>query len=58
MKSVNINGQYTATELEDAQGAFTLTPAPAGGFDPIARDWYYALIAENADPLFGRHRAR
>ena len=26
--SVNPNGQYVATELEDAQGTFTLTPAP------------------------------
>jgi autotransporter-associated beta strand protein len=31
--SVNINGQMTATELEDAQGTFVLTPTPASGFD-------------------------
>jgi hypothetical protein len=32
--SVSPNGQYFATELEDAQGTFTLTPAPTNGFDP------------------------
>jgi len=32
--SVSPNGQYVATELEDAQGTFTLTPAPTNGFDP------------------------
>jgi hypothetical protein len=30
--SVNINGRYAATELEDAQGTFTLTSAPVNGF--------------------------
>jgi hypothetical protein len=29
-----LNGQYVATELEDAQGTFTLSPAPTNGFDP------------------------
>jgi hypothetical protein len=32
--SVNINGQSIATELEDAQGTFILTPAPVNGFEP------------------------
>jgi uncharacterized repeat protein (TIGR03803 family) len=33
--SVNPTGQQVvATELEDAQGTFTLTPAPVNGFDP------------------------
>jgi len=32
--SVNPNGQYVTTELEDAQGTFTLTPAPTNRFDP------------------------
>jgi hypothetical protein len=32
--SVNINGQVTAAELEDAQGTFILTPTPVNGFDP------------------------
>jgi hypothetical protein len=32
--SVNLNGQVIGTELEDAQGTFTLTPAPVNGFDP------------------------
>jgi fibronectin-binding autotransporter adhesin len=32
--SVNIHGQVIGTELEDAQGTFTLTPAPVNGFDP------------------------
>jgi hypothetical protein len=31
--SVSPNGQYVATELEDAQGSFVLTPAPRNGFD-------------------------
>jgi hypothetical protein len=31
VKSVSINGQYVPTELEDAQGTFTLTPAPTNG---------------------------
>jgi len=31
---VTPNGQYFATELEDSQGAFTLTPAPTNSFDP------------------------
>jgi hypothetical protein len=30
--SVSPNGQYVPTELEDAQGAFSLTPAPTNGF--------------------------
>jgi hypothetical protein len=29
--SVNVNGQTIQTELEDAQGAFTLSPAPING---------------------------
>jgi len=32
--SVNPNGQYARTELEDAQGTFTLTPEPSNSFDP------------------------
>jgi hypothetical protein len=32
--SATPNGQYVATELEDAQGTFTLTPAPNNGFNP------------------------
>jgi hypothetical protein len=32
--SVNPNGQVVTTELEDAQGTFTLTPAPSNGFGP------------------------
>jgi uncharacterized repeat protein (TIGR03803 family) len=32
--SADPNGQYVATELEDAQGTFTLSPAPTNGFDP------------------------
>jgi hypothetical protein len=32
--SARPNGQYVATELEDAQGTFTLSPAPTNGFDP------------------------
>ena len=32
--SVSPNGQYVTTELEDAQGTFTLTPAPTNSFDP------------------------
>jgi hypothetical protein len=32
--SANPNGQYAATELEDAQGTFTLTPALTNSFDP------------------------
>jgi hypothetical protein len=32
--SASPNGQYVATELEDAQGTFTLTPAPSNGFNP------------------------
>jgi hypothetical protein len=33
--SVNPSGQQVVlTELEDAQGTFTLTPAPTNGFDP------------------------
>jgi hypothetical protein len=32
--SVAPNGQYVATELEDAQGTFTLTPAPTNSVDP------------------------
>jgi uncharacterized repeat protein (TIGR03803 family) len=31
---VDPKGQYFATELEDAQGTFTLSPAPTNGFDP------------------------
>jgi hypothetical protein len=31
--SVNPNGQFFATELEDAQGTFTLTPAPSNRAD-------------------------
>ena len=32
--SADPDGQYVATELEDAQGTFTLSPAPTNGFDP------------------------
>jgi hypothetical protein len=32
--SASPNGQFVMTELEDAQGTFTLTPAPTNGFDP------------------------
>ncbi len=32
--SADPNGQYVATELEDAQGIFTLSPAPTNDFDP------------------------
>jgi hypothetical protein len=31
--AANVSGQVIATELEDAQGTFTLSPAPAGGVD-------------------------
>src|SRR6202007_1163658 len=31
--SASPNGHYVATELEDAQGTFTLSPAPTNGFD-------------------------
>jgi hypothetical protein len=35
--SASPNGQYVATELEDAQGTFTLTPAPCNGsYNPAA----------------------
>ena len=32
--SASPDGQYVTTELEDAQGRFTLTPAPTNGPDP------------------------
>jgi hypothetical protein len=32
--SADPNDQYVTTELEDAQGTFTLSPAPTNGFDP------------------------
>jgi fibronectin type 3 domain-containing protein len=53
--SVNINGRYTATELEDAQGTFTLTPAPANALpasaDRAALDQFFALTG--AEPESG-----
>jgi Putative Ig domain len=33
VSSVTSNGQYFSTELEDAQGTFTLTPAPSNDFN-------------------------
>ena len=45
--SVNPNGQYVTTELEDAQGTFTLTPAPTNSSDP-AMDRVVMLAASPA----------
>jgi autotransporter-associated beta strand protein len=66
VNSVNINGRYTVTELEDAQGTFTLspaavdraviTPAPAVIVSPVADvppaiDSEMVSVSSNAPPM-------
>jgi hypothetical protein len=52
MASVNPTGQQVvSTELEDAQGAFTLTPTPTNGFNP-RMDGMVMLVA-NSGALVG-----
>jgi len=48
--SVNPDGQDVMTELEDAQGTFTLTPAPSNSFDPRIDSVVFLAGGQTAAP--------